>query len=66
MGKANLVKQVLVAGKSPRFALLGRHGDIARVVQRFVSYQKLRAIVDERFAYQGPKQLWLYGGQPKN
>jgi phenylacetate-coenzyme A ligase PaaK-like adenylate-forming protein len=45
--------------QSPRFELLGRHGDIMRIAARLIDYRRLVQVAEEQLGYAGDLQLVL-------
>jgi phenylacetate-coenzyme A ligase PaaK-like adenylate-forming protein len=48
--------------QTPRFELLGRHGDVFRIASMFFNYAKLSNILIDQFQYAGELQLVLRSG----
>jgi phenylacetate-coenzyme A ligase PaaK-like adenylate-forming protein len=48
---------------TPRFELLGRHGDVFRLASMFFNYAKLSLILTEQCQYAGELQLILRSGE---
>lgn len=44
---------------SPRFELLGRHGDIVRVGSAFINYRKINQVIADTYLYAGEMQMIL-------
>jgi phenylacetate-coenzyme A ligase PaaK-like adenylate-forming protein len=49
--------------KTPRFELLGRHGDVFRIGSMFFNYAKFERILEEEFQYTGELQILLQSGE---
>lgn len=61
---ARLVPELCPCGRrTPRFELLGRHGDVFRIGSMFFNYAKFAHILTDHYDYSGEMQIVLRSGE---